>query len=136
MITKARVISGNLIYEGVAAFYQQLQNFEGQDVEVEIRKRKKQRSGNQNRFYFGVILPEIREALIDAGYFMQNNEQVHELLKFKFLKATVTNEDTGEIIETLGSTKDMSTSEFETYLTAIRVWAAEYLNVTLSIPNE
>ena len=46
------------------------------------------------------------------------------------------NEETGEVMESLGSTTTMSTFEFETYLTNVRVWAAEYLNCVLPFPNE
>lgn len=137
MLARAKVINGNLIYERISDFYQQLSSqFEGQEVEIEIKKKKKTRSKNQNNFYWGALLPSLRQALIDAGYFMQNDDQVHELLKLKFLKATIVKEDTGEVIETLGSTKEMDTMEFEIFLTNVRAWAAEYLNVALPIPNE
>lgn len=136
MKANAKVISGNLIFDRVADFYRSLSAFDGQDVEVEIRKRQKKRSNNQNSFYWGVILPLLRSSLIDAGFWMANEEQVHDLLKYKFLKTTVINENTGEIMEVLGTTTDMSTYDFEMYLTQIRVWAAEYLNTTLPLPNE
>lgn len=136
MKANAKVISGNLIFDRVADFYRSLSVFDGQEVEVEIRKRKKNRSQNQNRFYWGVFLPAVKSALIDIGYWMANEEQVHDLLKLKFLKTTSINENTGEVMEILGTTTDMSTTDFEMYLTQVRVWAAEYLGATLPVPNE
>ena len=136
MKANAKVISGNLIFDRVADFYRSLSAFDGQEVEVEIRKRQKNRSLNQNKFYWGVFLPAVKAALIDVGYWMANEEQVHDLLKLKFLKTTSVNENTGEVMEILGTTTEMSTYDFEMYLTQVRVWAAEYLGTTLPVPNE
>ena len=137
MITAtATIVRGNLIINRVADFHRQLDPLDGQEVDIIIKKRVKSRSNKQNRFYWGAFLNDLMYALIDAGYFMANVEQVHELLKYKFLKITIENEETGEFIESLGSTTTMSTFEFETYLTNVRAWAAEYLNCVLPFPNE
>ncbi len=137
MITAtATIVRGNLIINRVADFHRQLDPLDGQEVDIIIKKRVKSRSNNQNKFYWGVFLPAVKYGLLDAGHFMSNEEQVHDLLKLKFLKYNSVNEDTGEFIEALGSTTTMSTFEFETYLTNIRAWAAEYLNCVLPFPNE
>lgn len=136
MIAKAKVLNGNLIYDRIADFYQQLANFEGHEVEIEIKKKKKTRSNNQNRYYFGVVIESVRKGLFDIGYSFFSNEQVHEFLKLTFLKKNIVNEETGEVITTLGSTAEMSTEEFMNYITEIKVWAAEYLSITIPEPNE
>lgn len=136
MIVKAKVISGNLIFDRVGDFYKQLSAYEGQEVEVEVRKKRKTRSNQQNRFYWSAMIPRLRQGLLEAGYPVFSDEQTHELLKLKYLKSTIINEETGEIIETLGSTRELTTAEFEVFLTSVRSWAAEYLNITLPIPNE
>jgi len=137
MITAtATIVRGNLIINRVADFHRQLDPLDGMEVDIIIKKKVKSRSNHQNKFYWGVFLPVIRDALMDLGHFMSNEEQVHDLLKLKFLKYDSINEDTGDVIEVLGSTTTMSTLEFETYLTNVRAWAAEYLNCVLPFPNE
>ena len=137
MITAtATIVRGNLIINRVADFHRQLDPLDGMEVDIIIKKKVKSRSNHQNKFYWGVFLPAVKYGLLDAGYYMANEEQVHDLLKLKFLKVDSVNEETGEVMESLGSTTTMSTFEFETYLTNIRAWAAEYLNCVLPFPNE
>lgn len=105
-------------------------------VEILIRKRKRFRSTNQNRFYHGVVIPSIKYAMESKGFLINSNEQIHELLKFKFLKGEILNVPTGELIETIGSTTKLSTMDFEDYLTKIRAWASQYLECIIPEPNE
>jgi len=70
------------------------------------------------------------------GFLINSNEQIHELLKFKFLKGEILNVPTGELIETIGSTTKLSTMDFEDYLTKIRAWASQYLECIIPEPNE
>lgn len=113
-----------------------IKSFEGQNVVISIEKVKKKRSNPQNAYYYGVIIPIMRNALKDAGYIM-TNESVHDMLKLRFLKETILlNEDTGECIERIKSTTELSTSGMMDYFAEITVFAAEYFNVQVPEPNE
>lgn len=97
----------------------------------------KKRSSQQNRYYFGCCLPLVKEGLQDIGYReVKTNEDAHEVLKYLFLKKVIPNEETGEVIETLGTTTKLSTTEFNEYIDQIIQWAAEYLSIQIPLPNE
>lgn len=102
-------------------------------VKIESNKT---RSSPQNRYYFGCVLPLVKDGLIEIGYReISNNEQVHELMKFMFLKKNIVNEITGEVIETVGSTTGLSTIEFNEYIDRIAQFSAEMLGVVIPEPN-
>jgi len=102
--------------------------------EVSIAKEKKSRSNNQNRYYWGAVIPIVRQGLLDLGIRM-TSEETHDLLKYKFLLVEHITKD-GEIVRGLGKTSDLTTSEFMDYLAAIQEWAVEFLSVQIPDPNE
>jgi len=113
-----------------------IKSFEGTDVLITLEKPKKKRSNPQNAFYHGVIIPIVQNCLRDAGYVM-TNEATHDLIKLKFLKETIfTNEETGEIVERVKSTTELSTSQFMDFVTEIRQFTNEYFGVDIPEPNE
>ena len=96
----------------------------------------KNRSGQQNRYYFGCVLPLVKDGLIDVGYReISTNEETHDLMKYMFLKKQIANEETGEVIESIGSTTKLSTIEFNDYIDRIAQFAAEMLGVVIPPPN-
>ena len=64
-----------------------------------------------------------------------SKEQTHELLKYKFLKREFITSD-GDILQSVGSTTELSTIEFSEYKESIQQWASEYLNIIVPDPNE
>lgn len=119
----------NLIKEAICAL-------EGKEIVIRIEKKKKKRSNPQNRFYYGVVIPLMQQALKESGTLMTSND-VHELLKLRFLKETIlVNEETGQIVERIKSTTELSTSGFMDYLSEITVFASEYFGVEIPQPNE
>jgi hypothetical protein len=119
----------NLIKDAIATF-------EGKQIVIKIEKAKKKRSTQQNRFYYGVIIPIVQNCLKEAGHIM-TNESTHDLIKLKFLKETLfVNEETGEVIERIKSTTELSTSQFMNLLAEINNFTFEYFGVTLPNPND
>jgi len=113
-----------------------IQTFEGKQIVIKIEKAKKKRSTQQNRFYYGVIIPIVQNCLKEAGHIM-TNESTHDLIKLKFLKeALFVNEETGEVIERIKSTTELSTSQFMDLLEEINNFTFEYFGVSLPSPNE
>lgn len=94
------------------------------EVELVVRKWKKRRSNEQNRYYWGVIIPILCESL---GYF---NEEMHEALKWKFLRNFGR-----EKLPTVKSTSSLSTVEFKNYIERIVQWSAEQ-NIVIPDPNQ
>lgn len=119
----------NLIKDAIATF-------EGKQIVIKIEKFKKKRSTQQNRFYYGVIIPIVQNCLKEAGHVM-TTESTHDLIKLKFLKETLfVNETTGEVIERIKSTTELSTSQFMDLLAEINNFTFEYFGVSLPSPND
>jgi hypothetical protein len=112
-----------------------VRNFAGHDIEITIQRKRKRRSLMQNAYYFGVVLPLVMSGLNDAGYKV-SKESTHEFLKATFFKQELVNEQTGEILQTVGSTAKMSTVQMMEYFEDITRWAAEFLNVQIPGPGE
>jgi hypothetical protein len=104
--------------------------------EVTIQS-KNNRSDQQNKYYWSGLIPAVKEGLKEIGYReITTAEQTHELMKFMFLKKQIVNENTGEVLETIGSTTKLSTTEFNEYIDRISQFAAEFLGVEIMPPNK
>jgi len=134
--TTAIVQQQSLCFHSYGKLQNQLAVFEGKEVEVEIRQKKSRRSSPQNRYYWSAVIPALKHAMEAKGFVIKSKDQVHELMKFKFLKGEILNVATGELIETLGSTRNLSRSDFSDYIMQIKAWAATYLECDIPDPNE
>src|SRR6476661_4392992 len=101
---------------------------------VEI-KPNRNRSLNQNDYYWGTIITYCLEGFKDAGWRISES-QVHEELKKMFLKEDVVNELTGEVKTIQRDSKGLSTVEFNEYIEKIQQFAAEFLGVVIPDPGE
>ena len=91
-----------------------------------VEKLFKQRSVQQNAYYWGVVIYEL------SGYTGFTSDEMHEALKWQFLRI---HSERGDI-DSVKSTTDLSTTEFEDYLEQIRIWAASEFGVVIPEPNE
>jgi len=101
---------------------------DGEQVNVSIKKRRRDRSSNQNRWYWGVILP-----LISAETGHTENE-LHEILKRMFLPPRII-EFRGKTFKVPGSTQSLSVQEFTEYVERVRAYAATELNLNIPDPE-
>jgi len=97
---------------------------------LSIEKFRDGRSGNQNRYYWGIIVNGLAS---EFGYF---RDEIHQLLRQKFLGYTRQNPISGKTEQFVRSTTDLNTEEMEEYLESIRVWALTEFSVYLPLPNE
>lgn len=116
---------GKFIFADKTKWLNYINTLEGEAV-LTVKKitKRTERSINQNRYYFGIPLKLISQ---HTGYTV---DELHEILKFKFLKEHT---DLGERIK---STTELSTVEFEQYLSDIRKWARVELGCYVPLPNE
>jgi hypothetical protein len=132
---RTNVINGNL-KRNRNLIINALETFEGSEIVITIQEAKKRRSNPQNSFYHAVCIPIMQQALKDAGYLM-TNESVHDMLKLRFLKESIlVNEESGEYIERIKSTTELTTTQFAEYILDIQKFAVEYFNVQIPNPNE
>ena len=101
-----------------------------ENVEVVIKSlsQRNPRSNNQNRYYWGVIIPILSN---ETGY---TKDEVHEVLKTMFLSTHITFGKQQYSIPK--STKDLTTIETEEYFERIRTFASLELNANIPLPNE
>ena len=96
------------------------------DYALKLQKRKKPRSNSQNAYYWGVVVQTLSE---ETGHFP---DEIHEAMKLKFLRKHCDKLK----LDSVRSTTDLSTVEFEEFMAQIRMFAAADLNITIPLPNE
>lgn len=127
-VSYATVKDGAIIVRGLGSL-------EGKKVEVTVQKLRKRRSNPQNAFYWAVVVEYFWQGLRDLGHEVSKDD-AHEILKLKFLKTHVMNDDTGEVIEFTKSTSALTTSEFMDFIAQCQQYAMETCNVNIPDPNQ
>jgi hypothetical protein len=112
-----------------------LRSFAGKIVKVTLAESRTKRSLSQNSYYWAVVIPRVMEVLDYYGN-EADRDLSHEFVKRKFLptegrKFVEIDRDHYE----LRSTTWLGTSNFEDYLTKIRVWLGEQ-GFPCPLPNE
>ncbi len=132
--------TGKLTIVNQQAFLKDLNTLKNKRVELTITRVSKKRSNKQNRFWHGFVVAPITYELQNRGFEINGKiitkEDVHEMLKLKFLKRSILNEDTGELFETVGSTANLTTTEFCDLLAQTQMWAATFLQIVINDPIE
>ena len=103
--------------------------FGGHSIEIVIHRKRKHRSVQQNRYYWLVA-----SMLSDHTGFTK--DEIHAILKSKFLRTEKVNQDSGAVYEYVKSTTELSTVEYEEYLDSVRQFAAEEFDLQIPMPNE
>lgn len=112
-----------------------IQEFEGKEIEIIFKRKYKQRSLQQNRFYFGVILEFFQQLFLDAWGEIKSKEEIHEILKFTCNYEEKINPVTGEIIRIAKSTTELTTSGWMDYELQLKQFAMDYFNAVLPEPD-
>lgn len=103
------------------------------DYELTVRRLYANRSQQQNKFYWAVVVELLSE---HTGY---TADETHEILKMQFIpKRLALADDNGDVKGEFvigGSTRKMSTSDFGKYIESIREWAAAELGVIIPDPD-
>jgi hypothetical protein len=95
------------------------------------------RSLPQNKYYWKVVVPLVRQGLYEAGFEeIKENEDAHEVMKQVHLTRKMENKKNGDVIPIAGSTAKLSIPEFNIYIETICRWAAEYLGIVIPSPNQ
>ena len=101
-----------------------------------IEKYRKSKSNAQLAWLYGQIYPIVLRGLNDAGWDeITNVDQVDAMMKDRFANREIVNINTGEVMEVPALKRNMSTTEFITFVEAIRKWASEYLNINIPDPG-
>jgi hypothetical protein len=103
------------------------------EVTIEIKPTKKYRSVFQNSYYWGIVVTLIAGRLKELGHDV-DKDLAHEFLKGRFLYSEMNTGD--EVVRIPRKTSELSTTEFEGYIEAVKQFAAEVLDVFIPDPND
>lgn len=107
-------------------FKKHLRSLDGKWIWLTVERFSKQRSLNQNRYYWGVVINILKD---EIGY---TKNEMHDALRRHFL----TVEEEGKILPTVKSTTELDTMGFEEYLQEVREWADTEMDIVIPLPNE
>jgi hypothetical protein len=115
-----------------------IKSFNDKDVVITFTKPKKNRSNNQNRYYWGLVLPLIQNGLLDATGELRSYDNIHYKILLPLFAPTneIVNKETGECIVEHLTSSDLTTTQFCEYILEIQKWAAEFLGIDIPSPNE
>lgn len=117
------------VIEGVAA------RFSGRDVFITIEDDAERRTPNQNGYYWAGIVEPITDKFNDLGERF-DTDTVHEILKYKFLRVIIPDEDTGEVlVEYVRSTSSLKVYEMSFYMEDCIRYAAVDLDLVIEPPR-
>lgn len=98
----------------------------GKDVVLTIARGRKNRSLNQNSYYWGVVIPMVHAMLVEFGNDV-GTEETHAFLKEHVGKLTAAVSDgSGKRLAIVKSSATLTTAEFEQHLERIKRWAANF----------
>ncbi len=117
--------SDEILFDDIVSWKQAKLNLKGQKVAVTLEKRKKHRSDNQNRYAHAVVFPMVAE---EMGC---EPEEAKDALKWEFLRFQL---DCGAW--TVKQTSNLSTVEFEEFLSKCRTLASQMFSCYIPLPNE
>lgn len=123
------IIKRDLFWKSFTATFK-----DGDRLKITIEKIYSKRSNQQNRYYFGVILPILLNEINEQGN-EETKESLHELLINRFAKKKQIHNKDGEVIETSQRTQHMNKSEFSDYTFDVCRWAAEFWSCEIPEPN-
>ena len=115
---------GRLFFDDELAFSLVRSALRGKEVQVLIEPKANRRSRMENNYYWGVVVKLIAKWMGDTA------EAAHEALRWRFLRRT-----NKRGMWTVQSTAELTTKEFEEYLSRVRQWASEQ-EVFIPLPNE
>ena len=127
----------NLIFipENIEIYNSILRKFNGKDVEYEIHKIKNNRSLQQNKYYFGVVLKCFQQGYYDLNKDYLSIDDIHNFCKSKWNFKEIINFKSGEIIQIARSTADLNTFEFMIYIDEIIKFIGEWFGIEVPSPS-
>jgi len=114
---------GKLRIYNKSGFDKQLLSITGRKVEITVREHKKNRTLDQNAWYWACVVG------IPAAHFGYTPNEMHDAYKWMFLRKE------GNGPTTVGSTAPLSTSEFSEYVERCLVFCAEN-ELTIPTPEQ
>lgn len=131
------ISAGKLSFTGSRVWVaNRIKEMPDQEVSIEITKYKKPRSLEQNAYLHGILIPCFREALYNVGYDeVKTDSQAKQIMKNMFLKTSVVNHETGEVLEYVKDTRDLNTEEMGILFEDVWRFCADTLGYIVPAPG-
>ena len=100
-----------------------------------LEKKRNKRSNEQNRYYWGVVVPLVKQGLTELGYLV-SIESTHDFIKSEFNYKEIVNKDTGEVKRLPNTTTQLSKTEFSDMIERIKQWSAEWCGIYIPDTGE
>lgn len=123
-IFRGQIEDGRFCLVDRAEFAKLKESLEGKPIEITLKRLRPARSGNQNAYYWGVVMALFAD---HCGY---EPQEMHEALKLRFL---VVDPDAPLLVAR--STTQLDTRQFTEYIEHVRQLAAE-MGLYIPDPNE
>ena len=120
--------NGALILGDPTRFKAYLLTLKGKEVQLSIKRYELTRSNEANRYYWGVVIALVSEAM---GIIP---DEAHDYCKSLFLKEGV--EVNGKRFEIIRSTANLPSSQFWQYIEKIKNWAGAELEIAIPEPHQ
>lgn len=102
---------------------------------VSMLKHRPRRSDRQNKYYWPCFVQVFADWLREQGEVVTDDE-VHEMFKGRFLRRTMSDRLTGEVIgDYTRSTTDLNVHEFNQYLDHLRAFLGETFGIQVPDPS-
>lgn len=118
-----KIKQGKLILNNKDKFHLDLKQFEGKEIVIKVEERSPHRSKEQNSLWWKWM-----ELIgLEVGY---TKEETHQLMKYRFLKRDIINEE--GIEETIiKGTSTLTHKEFTSLMNDVHFFANSTLNINL-----
>lgn len=124
---RAQVLpDGSKMIYNVTLMRQVLLTLAGEEIVVSLNKPKKLRSVRFNDYYHAVVVK------ICADYFGYEPDEMHEALKYRFLRV----EGDGHALPYVRSTKDLTNAELKEFVEKIQRWMSQEYDVKIPDPGQ
>lgn len=114
-----------------------IKQFEGKEIKLIFKRKYKQRTTEENAFYWAVWVPILQRAIRETWGEVKTPLEIHEIIKLNCNYEEKINEATGEFIRIPKTSTRLNTYEWEfEFKQKIRQFAQDFFNVVLPEPNE
>lgn len=133
-----RIVNGQFVTRAVREL---MASLEDQQVEVCVRPFRPRTSLKQHRYYRGMVIELLVEEMRNHGVTGPHggpitHEQVHQMMAQRFLRESVLiDEESGEYMDIVRSTADLTTGEMASFVEAVRDWAYETFGLDIPDPD-
>jgi hypothetical protein len=108
---------------------------DGERLRIIIEKIYSKRSGQQNRYYWGVVVAVLLFEVNNQGNEMSRDE-LHEELLNKFAPKKEIKNKNGEFFEVPMRSHEMNKSQMSDFTNDVRRWGAEFWGCNIPDPGE